>query len=45
MPNSCPRRASVNDGIEKELCSLKYVLVEGHEGGVSTGPGDPAGKI
>ena len=27
-PNSGPRGASVNDGIEKELCSLKYVLVD-----------------
>ena len=26
--NSGPRGASVNDGIEKELCSLKYVLVD-----------------
>ena len=27
-PNSGPRGASVNDGIEKELCSLKYVYVD-----------------
>ena len=27
-PNSGPRGASVNDGIEKELCSLKYVLFD-----------------
>ena len=26
-PNSGPRGASVNDGIEKKLCLLKYVLV------------------
>ena len=27
-PNSGPRGASVNYGIEKELCSLKNVLVD-----------------
>ena len=43
VPDSGPRGASVNDDIEKELCSLINEAMR--EVIALHGPGDPAGKI
>ena len=43
MPDSGPRGASVNDDIEKELCSLIDEAMR--EVIALHGPGDPAGKF